>query len=290
MGHPNPIPMNIRQPGNAGATPVHLEAAVLDWAGTVVDFGSFAPTQIFVEAFAEFGVAITLDEARGPMGLGKWDHIRTLCDDGAIAARFSLAHGRMPTDDDVTAIYNRFMPLQIEKVSAHSALIPGALEAIAALREAGMKIGSCSGYPRIVMDRVVALAAEAGYRPDCVVACDDVPRARPWPAQALRNVVELGIGDVAACVKVDDTVPGIEEGRRAGMWTVALLMSGNTLGLSYEQYAALSDDERTRHRDAISAGFAACRPHYEIDTIADLPEVVADINRRMASGDRPQCV
>lgn len=290
MGHPNPIPMNIRQPGNAGATPVHLEAAVLDWAGTVVDFGSFAPTQIFVEAFAEFGVAITLDEARGPMGLGKWDHIRTLCDDGAIAARFSLAHGRMPTDDDVTAIYNRFMPLQVEKVSAHSALIPGALEAIAALREAGMKIGSCSGYPRIVMDRVVALAAEAGYRPDCVVACDDVPRARPWPAQALRNVVELGIGDVAACVKVDDTVPGIEEGRRAGMWTVALLMSGNTLGLSYEQYAALSEDERARHRDAISAGFAACRPHYEIDTIADLPEVVADINRRMASGDRPQCV
>ena len=153
-----------------------------------------------------------------------------------------------------------------------------------------MKIGSCSGYPRVVMDRVVALAAEAGYRPDCVVACDDVPRARPWPAQALRNVVELGIGDVAACVKVDDTVPGIEEGRRAGMWTVALLMSGNTLGLSYEQYAALSEDERARHRDAISAGFAACRPHYEIDTIADLPEVVADINRRMASGDRPQCV
>lgn len=226
MGDSSPI--TTRQAGaervNPRATPLRLEAAVLDWAGTVVDFGSFAPTQIFVEAFAEFNVAITLDEARGPMGVGKWDHIRTLCNDGAIAARFSLAHGRMPTDDDVTAIYNCFMPLQIEKVGAHSALIPGALETIAALREAGLKIGTCSGYPRVVMDRVVALAAEAGYRPDCVIACDEVPRARPWPAQALRNVVDLGIGDVAACVKVDDTVPGIEEGRRAGMWTVALLM------------------------------------------------------------------
>lgn len=118
MGDASPI--TARQAGadriNPGATPLRLEAAVLDWAGTVVDFGSFAPTQIFVEAFGEFGVAITLDEARGPMGLGKWDHIRTLCNDGAIAARFSLAHGRMPTDDDVTAIYNRFMPLQIEKI------------------------------------------------------------------------------------------------------------------------------------------------------------------------------
>ena len=91
MGDASPI--TARQAGtdriNPGATPLRLEAAVLDWAGTVVDFGSFAPTQIFVEAFAEFGVAITLDEARGPMGLGKWDHIRTLCNDGAIAARFS---------------------------------------------------------------------------------------------------------------------------------------------------------------------------------------------------------
>lgn len=30
-----------------------VEAVILDWAGTVVDFGSFAPTQIFVDAFAQ---------------------------------------------------------------------------------------------------------------------------------------------------------------------------------------------------------------------------------------------
>ncbi|KJH75775.1 phosphonoacetaldehyde hydrolase, partial [Pseudomonas sp. ES3-33] len=54
--------MNYKQPDQ-------LQAVVLDWAGTVVDFGSFAPTQIFVEAFAEFGVAVSLEEARGPMGM-----------------------------------------------------------------------------------------------------------------------------------------------------------------------------------------------------------------------------
>ena len=60
--------------------PNTLQAVILDWAGTVVDFGSFAPTQIFVEAFAEFDVQVSIEEARGPMGMGKWDHIRTLCD------------------------------------------------------------------------------------------------------------------------------------------------------------------------------------------------------------------
>ena len=30
-----------------------ISALILDWAGTTVDFGSFAPTQIFVEAFRQ---------------------------------------------------------------------------------------------------------------------------------------------------------------------------------------------------------------------------------------------
>ena len=56
-----------------------ITAVILDWAGTTVDFGSFAPTQIFVEAFRRaFDVEITLAEARVPMGLGKWQHIEAL--------------------------------------------------------------------------------------------------------------------------------------------------------------------------------------------------------------------
>ncbi len=76
------------------SNPTQLQAAILDWAGTVVDFGSFAPTQIFVEAFAEFDVQVSIEEARGPMGMGKWDHIRTLCDVPEIAERYRKVFGR----------------------------------------------------------------------------------------------------------------------------------------------------------------------------------------------------
>ncbi|MDW3716627.1 MULTISPECIES: phosphonoacetaldehyde hydrolase [unclassified Pseudomonas] len=268
--------------------PTQLQAAILDWAGTVVDFGSFAPTQIFVEAFAEFGVAVSLEEARGPMGMGKWDHIRTLCDIPAIAERYRAAFGRLPTDDDVTAIYERFMPLQIEKIALHSALIPGALEAIASLRGKGLKIGSCSGYPAAVMAKVVELAEKNGYVADHVVATDEVPNGRPHPAQALANVIALGISDVAACVKVDDTWPGILEGRSAGMWTVALTCSGNALGLTWEQFKALPAGELDQARARIAQQFEGARPHYLIDTIADLPQVIDDINARLKRGEMPQ--
>lgn len=268
-------------------SPRRLQAVICDWAGTLVDFGSFAPTQIFVEAFAELGVTISLEEARGPMGMGKWDHIRTLCHQPEIAERFTQAVGHAPNDDDVTALYERFMPLQIAKIADHSAVIPGALDTLSALRGQGLKIGSCSGYPAVVMEKVVALAAEKGLEVDHVVATDEVPNGRPHPAQALANVIALGVSDVAACIKVDDTTPGILEGRSAGMWTVALTCSGNALGLDYAQYQALSDAERQASHERIAAQFASSQPHYCIPTIAELPRVIEQINARLQQGERP---
>ncbi|MDZ4336910.1 MAG: phosphonoacetaldehyde hydrolase [Pseudomonas sp.] len=270
--------------------PQQLQAVILDWAGTVVDFGSFAPTQIFVEAFAEFAVPVTLAEARGPMGMGKWDHIRTLCNVPEIAERYRAAFGRLPSDDDVTAIYERFMPLQIAKIAEHSALIPGALNTITGLRNQGLKIGSCSGYPAVVMEKVVQLAERNGYVADHVVATDEVPNGRPHPAQALANVIALGISDVAACVKVDDTTPGILEGRSAGMWTVALTCSGNALGLTYAQFKDLPAEQLARERVRIAQLFEGSRPHYLIDTINELPAVIDDINARLKRGETPQGV
>lgn len=270
--------------------PQQLQAIILDWAGTVVDFGSFAPTQIFVEAFAEFAVPVTLAEARGPMGMGKWDHIRTLCNVPEIAERYRAAFGRLPSDADVTAIYERFMPLQIAKIAEHSALIPGALDTITRLRNQGLKIGSCSGYPAVVMEKVVQLAERNGYVADHVVATDEVPNGRPHPAQALANVIALGISDVAACVKVDDTTPGILEGRSAGMWTVALTCSGNALGLTYAQFKDLPAEQLAKERVRIAQLFEGSRPHYLIDTINELPAVIDDINARLKRGETPQGV
>ena len=60
----------------SGASKVQL--AVVDLAGTTVDYGSCAPAGAFVELFRRRGVDITQEEARGPMGLQKRDHIVAL--------------------------------------------------------------------------------------------------------------------------------------------------------------------------------------------------------------------
>ena len=117
-----------------------LRAVIFDWAGTTVDFGSRAPMGAFVEIFARFGVAISIAEARGPMGLPKRDHIAALMADEAIAARWRKAHGAAPDEADIDAVYAQFIPLNASVVADYADLIPGLLPIVATLRGAGLKI------------------------------------------------------------------------------------------------------------------------------------------------------
>jgi len=266
-----------------------LEAVIFDWAGTTVDFGSFAPTQIFVDAFREaYGFELSLAEARGPMGLGKWQHIEALGREPAIDARWRAQFGKPMGVDDIDTLYKTFLPLQVERVGQHAELIPGTLETVAELRRRGLKIGSTTGYPRIVMETLMHHAAQNGYRPDCTVCADDLAAgARPGPWMALRCVLDLKIGNVAHCIKVDDTLPGIDEGRNAGMWTVALALSGSPSGLTQAEFAAASPATLDEIRARVTPPFLAAGAHYVIDSIADLLPVVDAIAGRLAAGERP---
>ena len=67
-----------------------VQAVVFDWAGTIVDFGSRAPMGAFVQLFKDFGIDITIAQARGPMGAAKWDHIHALCSLPEVAGGHAL--------------------------------------------------------------------------------------------------------------------------------------------------------------------------------------------------------
>ncbi len=266
-----------------------LEAVIFDWAGTMVDFGSFAPTRIFVDAFRQaFDFEISLDEARGPMGLGKWQHIEALGREPAIAARWQARFGEPMATAQVRHIYDTFLPMQIEAVARYSDLIPGAADLAGRLRAAGLKIGSTTGYPRAVIERLVPLADAAGYAPDCVVASDDLAAgARPGPWMALECVNRLAVGAVAHCVKVDDTAPGIAEGVNAGMWPVGLALSGSPAGLTRAQYEAASALELSSIRARVGVELRAAGAHRVVDSVADLDAVLLEFAARLARGERP---
>jgi len=262
-----------------------IEAVLLDWAGTTLDFGCMAPAVVFVEVYKRKKVPITIEEARAPMGAHKRVHIQRISELDSVRRRWQETHGRLPNDDDVSAMFAEFVPLQLECLSKYSALIPGTLEAIAALRARGIKIGSTTGYLTEMMKINQADAKRQGYVPDATVCAADVPAGRPYPYMCLQNVIKLGVSAVQACVKIDDTVPGIEEGLNAGMWTIGLAVSGNEVGMMLDEWRALPPAEQKIKRDRAYTRMQQCGAHYTVDTIADIMPCIDDIQARIRRGE-----
>ena len=266
---------------------MRLKAVVFDWAGTTVDFGSRAPMGAFVEVFRRFGVAVTIAEARGPMGLPKRDHVAALLADPAISERWRQTHGRAATDVDLDAIYAEFVPLNAAVVTDHADLVPGTHEVTEALRARGMRIGSTTGYVREIMARLLPVAAARGYAPDNLVCAGDLAAGRPTPLMMYRCFADLGVYPPSAVVKVDDTEPGIEEAVAAGSWAVGVTLSGNLCGLAETELAALSAPERDAIRVRAAARLRASGADFVIDSIADLLPVVERIEAALAAGAQP---
>ncbi len=265
--------------------PVGLVA--FDWAGTIVDFGCQAPTQAFVDLFREAGVAITAEQARGPMGIGKREHIAKLLQTPEIASEWRETHGEEPTAADGDRLYEQFHEIQVRAALDRTELIPGVLESIDWLRGRGSLIATNTGYFREVLDAILPAAAEQGLEADSNVCATDVPEARPAPWMLVVNMLETGVYPPEAVVKVGDTVPDVEEGLNAGAWTVGVIESGNGVGLRQEELADLAEGRLATLADRARQDLQRAGVHYTVPTVADLPPVIEDIEMRLRRGERP---
>ena len=251
-----------------------FKAVVFDWAGTTIDFGSFAPMGVFVEAFAKFGVEATIAEARAPMGAPKRDHIAAMITAPRLSIEWARVHRSAPTEADIDRVYEVFVPMNAKVVADYATLVPGAREAVERLRGMGLKIGSTTGYTRSIMENVFPVAAAQGYAPDNCVCSDDLPEGRPGPLQMYQCFIDLRVWPAASVVKVDDTPPGIVEGINAGCLTVGVALSGNIAGRTPQELAALPADEVESLRAQASEVLRAAGAQYVIDTVAELPDLL----------------
>ena len=258
-----------------------IKAVVLDWAGTAVDYGSFAPTAVFLRLFESQGVQITPRDARSGMGLMKKDHLRIILSRPSVAGAWESAHGAPHSEADIDNLFENFVSMQRSVLTEYADPIPGLLEVLKDLRQRGIKIGSTTGYVRSMMEVLAPKARENGYAPDCIVCPDDVPAGRPYPWMCYQNAIQFGVYPMQAMLKVGDTLVDIEEGLNAGMWTVGLSQTGNLLGSSEAEVNALSPEKREAANQKVAAQLYQAGAHYVIDGIWDLPTALEYIEERL---------
>ncbi|MEI8040050.1 MAG: phosphonoacetaldehyde hydrolase [Verrucomicrobiota bacterium] len=275
--------MNLTHP----STPRGVRAVIFDISGTTLDFGSRGPVAAFVELFARHGVAVSSEEARRPMGTHKLDHIWTMLNEPSVAARWEAANESKPTRALLDQLYAEFTPLQREVLKSYCDVIPGLPRTAQELRSRGIKIANTTGFDRAMMTNLIPLAAAGGYSPDLWVCPDDVGKGRPAPWMAFHAARQLDVYPMSSFVKVGDTPVDVAEGHAAGMWVVSVVRSGNEVGLSETELAALPPEKREARISAARARLAVCGPHYLIDTAADLIPVVDEVSTRIVRGERP---
>jgi phosphonoacetaldehyde hydrolase len=268
-----------------------IKAFIFDWAGTMIDFGCCAPVVALQGAFAEIGLPLTDAEARADMGMAKHAHIASILVRDPIKTAFENSKGRQATSADIDDLFARIEPRMIAAAAEHTTLIEGAAALSKLLRSRGVRVGSGTGYSRSMMDAILREAAAQGYTPERVVCAGDTLEGRPSPLMTWKAMVDLGVWPARTCVKVDDAIVGISEGKEAGTWTIGVAASGNGVGLNYANFCALSSSERTARVTAAAQELLDAGADYVVASVADiptlLPELVAKIIRGALPGRSP---
>jgi phosphonoacetaldehyde hydrolase len=224
------------------------------------------------------------------MGLRKDLHIKALTEVPEIRERWKAIHGKDPDQGDIDRMFADFVPMQLECLRQYTSLLPGVAETTQKLqKDYGIKIGSSTGFVRSMVDILEEDAKKQGYTPDASVAGDEVEHgARPKPFMVYRNLDMMDVHPIQSVVKVDDTISGIGEALEAGCWGVGIARYSNYMNVNSLDEAESLPDEEMRRRLALTREILRkAGAHYVIDEFTQLPEVIDDVNERLARGEKP---
>ena len=196
-----------------------ISGVIMDWAGTAVDYGCFAPLNAFLKVFSEEkGIDITYRQAREPMGLLKIDHIKAILSMPEVNEKFRALYKRDWNKGDVDEMYASFEKHLFASLKDFTTPIPGVLETMAMLREQGIKIGSTTGYTAKMMEMVL----NGGRCLDCGPHC-----ARWEKCGALVGHLGPDTGSLDTYQSFDEVLESVD--KQFAYWTDQMCSSLNII-------------------------------------------------------------
>ncbi|MFE5908310.1 phosphonatase-like hydrolase [Streptomyces wedmorensis] len=191
-----------------------MNLVVLDMAGTTVADGGLVE-QAFAAAAERLGEdpATMIDYVRATMGESKISVFRHLFGGDETRARqanvaFEEAYGELVADGLVSPV-------------------PGAAEAIAALKDQGRTVVLTTGFARVTQDAILDALGWRDLVELTLCPADAGGRGRPYPDMVLAALLRTGaVDDVRQTVVAGDTSYDMLSGARSGAGIVAGVLTG----------------------------------------------------------------
>ena len=184
-------------------------------------------------------------------------------------------------------MYAEFVPVLMDVLPNYATLISGAAETAVFLRQNNILVAATTGYFEEAMQVCLDAAAQQGYSPDLSLCATQVSAGRPAPWLIYNVMEKLGVYPREAVVKIGDTVPDIEAGLNAGVWTIGIAQTGNEVGLTQQEVAKLEQAELAKRVAQARQKLLQSGAHYMVDGVWDVPLVIEEINGRLVRGERP---
>ncbi len=240
-------------PTNPPNPPVTL--AVLDMAGTTVVDGGLVQAA-FLAALESVGIG-----GDDPGNPGRLQYVTDTMGQSKIVV-FRHLLGNEHTAQAALAGFEH--AIQGEIAAGRVQALPGAVDALAALRAAGVKVCLTTGFTGDTQQRIIE---QLGWNEliDLALAPGTGVRGRPYPDLVLAAVMAMEIDDVRSVAVVGDTANDLLSGHRAGAGIVAGVLTG-----------------------AHDAATLAAAPHtHVLASVADLPAAVAAHNAAHGGSHTP---
>lgn len=275
--------------------PKRIKLVVLDNSGTLNDCGVYAPVVAFIQVFEKYGIPITMEEARRPMGLFKKDHIRAILSMERVSTAFQRVYQRSWNEEDVEKMFVDFVPMQLSCLEKYAELIPGAANTLAFIKEKyGVKIGLSTGFDEEMNTIVLKRAREQGFFPDAYTSSSQVPKGRPYWYMIEENMRQAAVTDPEEVLKVGDTYGDMQEGKamravaHSATWTLGLATTGNYVGKQWQELVKAPGDVIQAEQQKAEAFLYQAGADYVAPNLNSLPAIIELINQRLEAGEKPR--
>ncbi len=184
-----------------------FDAIVFDNDGLLLDTEE-AWTRAQVELFERYGKKFEEEHKRSLLGTAT----------AAAAAKLEVMLEQPSRGFELVAECHE---LVMEEALAGVPPLPGALELLSAVRDAGLPVGLASNSSREFVERVLSVAGLLNGHFHLIVTADDVERPKPAPDLYLAACAGLGASPERAAA-LEDSETGVASARAAGLFVVAV--------------------------------------------------------------------